>query len=73
MADAAFYIGACPDCNTILDHAHGQNSAQGYSGTNSGGHLIIQNSEFDHNHTGFVHQQPEQRRPTVAPVRPLPR
>ncbi|MCV7090863.1 hypothetical protein [Mycobacterium interjectum] len=35
MADAAFYIGACPDCNTILDHAHGQNSAQGYSGTNS--------------------------------------
>jgi hypothetical protein len=53
MADAAFYIGACPDCNTILDHAHGQNSAQGYSGTNSGGHLIIQNSEFDNNHTGF--------------------
>jgi hypothetical protein len=53
MADAAFYIGACPDCNTILDNAHGQNSAQGYSGTNSGGRLIIQNSEFDHNHTGF--------------------
>ena len=53
MADAAFYIGACPDCNTILDNAHGQNSAEGYSGTNSGGHLIIQNSEFDHNHTGF--------------------
>jgi len=54
MGDAAFYIGACPDCNAILDHAHGQNSAEGYSGTNSGGHLIIQNSEFDHNHTGFA-------------------
>jgi hypothetical protein len=53
MGDAAFFIGACPDCNTILDNAHGQNSAQGYSGTNSGGHLIVQNSEFDHNHTGF--------------------
>src|ERR1700736_1602746 len=53
MADAAFYIGACPNCNTTLDHAHGQNSAEGYSGTNSGGHLIIQNSEFDNNHTGF--------------------
>ncbi|MGO9157347.1 hypothetical protein [Mycobacterium sp.] len=53
MGDAAFYIGACPDCNTILDHAHAQNSAQGYSGTNSGGRLIVQNSEFDHNHTGF--------------------
>ena len=54
MADAAFYIGACPDCNTVLDHAHGQNSAEGYSGTNSGGRLIIQNSEFDHNNTGFA-------------------
>ena len=54
MGDAAFYIGACPDCNTILDHAHGQNSAEGYSGTNSGGRLIIENSEFDHNHTGFT-------------------
>jgi hypothetical protein len=54
QADAAFYIGACPDCNTILDHAHGQNSDLGYSGTNSGGHLIIQNSEFDGNQSGFV-------------------
>ena len=54
MGDAAFYIGACPDCNTVLDHAHGQNSAEGYSGTNSGGHLIIQNSEFDHNYIGIV-------------------
>ena len=44
MGDAAFYIGACPDCNTILDHAHGQNSAEGYSGTNSGGRLVIESS-----------------------------
>jgi hypothetical protein len=54
MGDAGFYIGACPNCNTILDHAHAQNSAEGYSGTNSGGHLIIQNSEFDHNYVGIV-------------------
>jgi hypothetical protein len=54
QADAAFYIGACPDCNTILDHAHAENSDLGYSGTNSGGHLIIQNSEFDNNQSGFV-------------------
>jgi hypothetical protein len=53
-ADAAFYIGACPDCNTILDHAHAENSDLGYSGTNSGGHLITQNSEFDNNASGFV-------------------
>jgi hypothetical protein len=54
QADAAYYIGACPDCNTTLDHAHAQNSDLGYSGTNSGGHLIIQNSEFDNNQSGFV-------------------
>jgi hypothetical protein len=53
-ADSAFYIGACPDCNSILDHAHAENSDLGYSGTNSGGHLIIQNSEFDNNQSGFV-------------------
>jgi hypothetical protein len=54
MADSDFYIGACRDCNTILDHAHAETSALGYSGTNSGGHLTIQNSEFNNNKSGFV-------------------
>ncbi|HEY0517161.1 MAG TPA: hypothetical protein VGD00_08580 [Solirubrobacteraceae bacterium] len=54
QADSAFYIGACPDCNTTLDHAHGENSDLGYSGTNSGGHLLVQNSEFNNNQSGFV-------------------
>ena len=53
-ADAAFYIGACPDCKTTLDQAHGTYSDLGYSGTNSGGHLVVQNSEFDQNVSGFV-------------------
>ncbi len=53
MSDSGYYIGACPDCNAVLDHAHAQYSALGYSGTNSGGHLVVQNSEFDHNKTGF--------------------
>jgi hypothetical protein len=52
MADSDYYIGACPDCNTVLDDAHGQFSALGYSGTNSGGNLTIRNSEFDQNNTG---------------------
>jgi hypothetical protein len=52
MADASYYIGACPDCNTVLDDAHAQYSSLGYSGTNSGGHLTIRNSEFDQNKTG---------------------
>jgi hypothetical protein len=54
QADSAYYIGACPDCNTTLDHAHAESSALGYSGTNSGGHLIVQNSEFNNNQSGFV-------------------
>lgn len=53
MSDSSYYIGACADCNVTLDHAHAQYSALGYSGTNSGGHLIVQNSEFDNNKTGF--------------------
>jgi hypothetical protein len=52
MGDSAYYIGACPDCHQVLVHAHGVDSALGYSGTNSGGHLVIEDSEFDHNKTG---------------------
>ena len=54
QADSAFYIGGCPDCNTTLDRAHAENSDLGYSGTNSGGHLIVQDSEFDNDQSGFV-------------------
>ena len=54
MNDASYYIGACPDCNQVLTHAHAEGSALGYSGTNSGGHLVIKNSEWDLNNTGIV-------------------
>ena len=53
MADSSYYIGACPDCNAVLTDAHAQNSALGYSGTNSGGHLVIAYSEWDQNKTGI--------------------
>ena len=53
MSIAAFYVGACPDCNVTLDHVHGQDSPQGYSGTNAGGQLLVEHSEFDHNSTGI--------------------
>jgi hypothetical protein len=33
--------------------AHAENSALGYSGTNSGGHLIIEDSEWNDNKTGI--------------------
>ena len=52
--DSGFYIGACQQvCDQTLDHGWSQYSALGYSGTNSGGRLLVENSEFDHNEDGF--------------------
>jgi hypothetical protein len=53
MSDSSYYVGACNDCNVVIDDAHAQGSALGYSGTNSSGHIIVENSEFDQNKTGF--------------------
>ncbi len=52
--DSSYYVGACPNCNTVVTDAHAQYSALGYSGTNAGGHLRIERSEWDHNKTGIV-------------------
>ena len=52
FSDSAFYVGACPQCAVVLDAVHGQDSPEGYSGTNSGG-VVIENSEFDQNRDGF--------------------
>jgi hypothetical protein len=53
-ADSGFYIGACAQvCNQTLNHVWSQFNALGYSGTNSGGQLIVENSQFDHNQDGF--------------------
>ena len=54
MGDAAYYVGACPNCNSAIYHGHAQYSALGYSGTNSGGNLKIEYTEFDHNKTGVT-------------------
>ena len=52
--DSGYYIGACRQiCDQVINHAHGAYNALGYSGTNSGGSLVIKNSEFDHNEDGF--------------------
>ncbi len=53
MNDSGYYIGACPDCNAVLAHAHGENNVLGYSGTNSGGHLVIRDGEWDRNGEGI--------------------
>jgi Right handed beta helix region len=54
MSDSSFYVGACGDCNTVLRYVHAENSALGYSGSNAGGHLVIEGSEWDLNRAGIV-------------------
>jgi hypothetical protein len=54
MSDSSFYVGACPDCHIVINHVHAEGSPQGYSGTNAGGHVLVENSEWDHNTTGFA-------------------
>ncbi|MGN6472129.1 MAG: hypothetical protein ACTHK4_00575 [Mycobacteriales bacterium] len=52
--DSGYYIGACRDvCDQVMNHAWAEWNALGYSGSNSGGSLVIKNSEFDHNEDGF--------------------
>jgi hypothetical protein len=52
--DSGYYIGACQQvCNQTVNHAWSEYSALGYSGSNSGGRLVVENSEFDNNKDGF--------------------
>jgi hypothetical protein len=54
FSDSGYYEGACrQECNLTMRKAWSQYSALGYSGTNSGGNLIVKESEFDHNKDGF--------------------
>jgi len=53
MNDSGAYVGACQQCDVTIDHSWFQYNALGYSGTNSGGTIVIQNSEFDHNQDGL--------------------
>jgi hypothetical protein len=53
MNDSGMYVGACHQlCDVTIDHAWMENSALGYSGTNSGGTIVIENSQFDENGDG---------------------
>jgi hypothetical protein len=52
--DAGFYIGGCQQiCDQTIDHAWGEYDALGYSGTNSGGRLVIESSEWDNDLNGI--------------------
>jgi len=54
MSDSGVYIGACPDCHTIVENSQFEGNDLGYSGSNSGGHLTIANTEFNNNEEGVA-------------------
>jgi hypothetical protein len=47
MSDSGVYIGACPDCNTVVSNSQFEGNDLGYSGSNSGGHLILEHNDFN--------------------------
>ncbi len=54
MNDSGYYIGACQqECNQVINKGWAEFSALGYSGSNSGGSLVVKNSQFDNNEDGF--------------------
>lgn len=52
--DAGFYIGGCQPCNARINDVISEWNGLGYSGTNSGGNLVIANSTFRYNRAGIV-------------------
>ena len=55
MADSSYYVGACRQvCHATLKHDVATNSNLGYSGTNAGGPLVIEDSVFSRNRAGIV-------------------
>ena len=54
FSDSGMYVGACHRvCNVTINHAWMEDNALGYSGTNSGGRVVVKNSLFDNNKEGF--------------------
>jgi len=52
--DAGFYIGQCFPCDAVIRNVVAEHNGLGYSGTNSGGNLVIVNSVFRNNRAGIV-------------------
>jgi hypothetical protein len=52
--DSGIYIGACWECQALVNDATIEDNAVGYSGSNSGGRLVIENSTFRNNSAGIV-------------------
>ncbi len=49
-----FYIGACHPCNAVITGVLAENNGLGFSGTNAGGNLVIENSIWRDNLVGIA-------------------
>jgi hypothetical protein len=54
FADSGIYIGACQECNARVSRAIMENNALGYSGSNAGGKLVLENSIYRRNLVGIA-------------------
>jgi hypothetical protein len=52
--DAGFYIGQCFPCDALIVDVEAEWNGLGYSGSNSGGNLLIARSSFHDNRAGIV-------------------
>jgi hypothetical protein len=52
--DSGLYIGACRDCQALVQDALVERNGLGYSSTNAGGHLVIEDSTFRDNDLGVA-------------------
>jgi len=52
MADSGFHIAGCPDCNAAFDRDTADHNVIGFSATDAGGRLLLENSLFEHNGAG---------------------
>ena len=52
--DSGLYVGGCRDCRALVQDALAERNALGWSSTNAGGHLIVENSTFRDNSVGVA-------------------
>jgi hypothetical protein len=62
--DSGVYVGGCRDCHALVQDALVERNALGWSSTNAGGHLIIEDSTFRDNSVGVApDSEPDSDRP----------
>ncbi|MGH2884425.1 MAG: hypothetical protein ACRDPA_17305, partial [Solirubrobacteraceae bacterium] len=52
--DSGLYVGGCRDCHALVRDALVERNALGWSSTNAGGHLIVEDSTFRDNSVGVA-------------------